>query len=92
MPHYTIRYRANDTRGRTALIVEDPHGAAYLVCDGRLQACLAPSDIADPCGRLAALLSVRAVWSPVSPSVACTSHGLRRFGEVPAEPAACLGR
>ena len=67
MTRYTIRYRGTDTRGRTVLIVEDRHRAAYLVCAGQLQARLAADDAADPCGRLAALLADQAAWTSEPP-------------------------
>jgi len=59
---YTIRYRCDDRRGRTALIVEDPSGVAYLFSGGSLQSRLRGSNAST---RLRARLERHAHWRQV---------------------------
>jgi hypothetical protein len=59
---YTIRYRCDDRHGRTALIVEDASGAAYLFSGGSLQGRLRGSNASS---RLHKRLERHAHWRQV---------------------------
>ncbi len=73
---YTIRYRSDNHAGKTALIVEDDGGAAYLFSGGCLQIRLTGSA---PCATLAQLLARRGRWLPVPEVAAYTLGDLRRL-------------
>lgn len=73
---YTIRYRCDDRRGRTALIVEDPTGAAYLFSGGSLQGRLRGNDAST---RLHKRLERHAHWQPVPRVAPYSLDGLRQM-------------
>ncbi len=73
--HYTIRYRCDDRRGRTALIVEDVSGAAYLFSGGALQGRLRGANASARLRRLAQQTS----WHTVPMVAPYTLDGLRRM-------------
>jgi|tagenome__1003787_1003787.scaffolds.fasta_scaffold19197237_1 hypothetical protein len=76
MNHYTIRYRSNGRSGKTALIVEDSAGTAYLFSGGSLQGQLHGSDASN---RLASRLARTATWRPVPRVAPYTIDGLRQM-------------
>lgn len=81
---YTIRYRCERGPGRTALIVADEAGAAYLFSGGALQGRLAGRDA---CARLASLLDHHDAWAPVPEVAAYSEEDLRALaGAPPARP------
>lgn len=78
MEQYTIRYRATNAHGRTALIVEDGVRAAYVYCGGGLQVSLPLGNQDDATGRLAALLAHQSVVVAVPSAASYSLDGLRR--------------
>ncbi len=70
---YAIRYRCSRPDGRTALIVEDLCGKAYLFAAGRLQCSV---DRGDTVTRLITLLDAYAVWIDVPPVAPYTLNEL----------------
>ena len=73
---FTIRYRCDDPRGRTALIVEDNAGAAYLFTGGHLQGRLRGTNAS---ARLARRLASNAEWQPIPRVTPYTLDGLRQI-------------
>lgn len=73
---YTVRYRCNDRRGRTALIVEDSNGAAYLFTGGTLQGRMGGANAST---RLARRLGEIAHWRQVPRVAPYTIDGLRQM-------------
>lgn len=73
---YTVRYRCSDRRGRTALIVEDSAGAAYIFTGGSLQGRMGGSNASS---RLAKRLAQVAQWRPVPRVAPYTLDGLRQM-------------
>lgn len=73
---YTIRYRCDDQRGRTALIVEDPTGSAYLFSGGSLQSRLRG---ANAITRLHKRLARHAYWRQVPRVAPYSLDGLRQM-------------
>lgn len=73
---YIIRYRCDDRRGRTALIVEDPSGAAYLFSGGSLQGRLRGSNAST---RLHKRLARLAQWRQVPRVAPYSIDGLRQM-------------
>jgi hypothetical protein len=57
---YVVRYRSTDRIKRTALIVEDASGTAYLFCEGELRLQRAGEDAS---ARLKAILSRQGNWT-----------------------------
>ena len=76
MNQYTIRYRCDDRRGRTALIVEDPSGAAYLFSGGSLQGRLRGTNAST---RLHKRLERHAHWRQVPHVAPYSLDGLRQM-------------
>ena len=76
MNQYTIRYRCDDRRGRTALIVEDPSGAAYLFSGGALQGRLRGTNAST---RLHKRLERHAHWRQVPRVAPYSLDGLRQM-------------
>ncbi len=76
LDRYTVRYRCNDRRGRTALIVEDSAGAAYLFTGGTLQGRLGGSNAST---RLVKRLEEVAHWHQVPRVAPYTLDGLRQM-------------
>jgi hypothetical protein len=74
--HYTIRYRSNGKSGKTALIVEDSAGTAYLFSGGSLQGQLHGNNAST---RLATRLARNANWLPVPRVAPYTIDGLRQM-------------
>lgn len=73
---YTIRYRCDDRRGRTALIVEDTSGAAYLFSGGSLQGRLHGKNAS---ARLRNRLERHAHWRQVPRVAPYSLDGLRQM-------------
>ena len=73
---YTVRYRSNDRRGKTALIVEDNNGAAYLFTGGTLQGRVSGANAST---RLARQLAEVAHWRQVPRVAPYTIDGLRQM-------------
>ncbi|CAA9589285.1 MAG: hypothetical protein AVDCRST_MAG18-4593 [uncultured Thermomicrobiales bacterium] len=73
---YTVRYRCSDRRGRTALIVEDSAGAAYLFTSGTLQGRMGGNNAST---RLAKRLEQVAHWRQVPRVAPYTLDGLRQM-------------
>jgi hypothetical protein len=73
---YTVRYRCNDRLGRTALIVEDSAGSAYLFTGGSLQGMVSGKNAST---RLAKRLSEVAYWRQVPRVAPYTVDGLRQM-------------
>ncbi len=80
---YTIRYRSDNRAGKTALIVEDDGGAAYLFSGGCPQTRLTGST---PCVTLAQLLARQGRWLPVPEVAAYTLGDLRRLAAPTGSP------
>jgi hypothetical protein len=74
--NYTIRYRSYDHAGRTALIVEDSAGTAYLFSGGWLQGQLRGGDASR---RLAGRLDRNGSWRPVPRVAPYSIDGLRQM-------------
>lgn len=75
---YTIRYRCNDQHGRTALIVEDPTGAAYLFSGGSLQGRLRGANAST---RMQKRLARHAYWRQVPRVAPYSLDDLRQMTE-----------
>jgi hypothetical protein len=73
---YTIRYRSNGKSGKTALIVEDSSGTAYLFSGGSFQGQLQGNDASR---RLASRMARTATWRPVPRVAPYTVDGLRQM-------------
>ena len=83
---YLVRYRCGVGDQRTALVVEDSAGAAYLFAGGRVQGPLAGAHAAP---RLARRLRRLGRWTPVPAVAPYTLGELRRLvGAVPPPPPA----
>ena len=76
LDRYTVRYRCSDRRGRTALIVEDSAGAAYLFTGGVLQGMVSGKNAST---RLAKRLADTAYWRQVPRVAPYTVDGLRQI-------------
>ncbi len=83
---YTVRYRCEDGRGRTALIVEDEQAVAYAFSSGELQLMETEGDAG---ARLAALVGRFAPCTPVPEVSPYSLEGLR---ELVGKPAGALDR
>ena len=75
-PRYTVRYRSSDRRGKTALIVEDNTGTAYLFSGGALQGRVSGADATT---RLVARLGNIDHWQQVPRVAPYTIDGLRQM-------------
>ncbi len=73
---YTVRYRCDDRRGKTALIVEDGSGAAYLFTGGTLQGRMSGANASS---RLVKRLADVAHWRQVPRVAPYTIDGLRQM-------------
>ena len=83
---YLVRYRCGVGDQRTALVVEDAAGAAYLFAGGRVQGPLAGAHAAP---RLARRLRRLGRWVPVPTVAPYTLGELQRLvGATPAPPPA----
>ena len=71
---YVVRYRNTDRINRTALIVEDATGIAYLFCDGDLRLQRAGEQAS---ARLRAILARRGNWTSLPRVAPYTLAGLR---------------
>ena len=76
LDRYTVRYRCNDRRGKTALIVEDSDGAAYLFTGGTLQGMVSGNNAST---RLVKRLADVADWRQVPRVAPYTVDGLREM-------------